>query len=216
MLIESIIKREGGTTVTLDGATYKFALPKHVAEVADVKHATHLLSIKEGFREVKRCDQSLNGNVQFQATAADVGLTAAGKKSKCGKRRGSATVARKRLAAAALTEMLADLRAGIVRRTLDQALAGGDEPRQSQPSWGANESRTPGAMRMQSLRARRRRGVRCCTIEFGEGSRLGPIIHAMVSRRILPVAAKNDPDMAMEGIYAYLDRCLNIRSPYSA
>lgn len=55
MLIESIIKRAKGTTVELDGVTYRF-LPsadhdgRHVAEVEDQRHIARLLAITDGFR----------------------------------------------------------------------------------------------------------------------------------------------------------------------
>lgn len=55
MLIESIIKRERGTFVTLDDVTYHFAPGAdgcHVAEVAEDRHAEILLSITEGYRAV--------------------------------------------------------------------------------------------------------------------------------------------------------------------
>lgn len=53
MLIESIIQREGGTTIELDKATYRFAPNEagaHVCEVKEGKHIGRLLSITEGFR----------------------------------------------------------------------------------------------------------------------------------------------------------------------
>lgn len=55
MKIESIIRREGGTTVTVGGVTYRF-LPgndgRHVAEVENESHAAKLLAITEGYRPV--------------------------------------------------------------------------------------------------------------------------------------------------------------------
>ncbi|AYO76437.1 hypothetical protein [Sphingobium yanoikuyae] len=53
MLIESIIKRQLGTKVTLLAGTYHFranAEGKHVAEVEDERDIATLLAIKEGFR----------------------------------------------------------------------------------------------------------------------------------------------------------------------
>lgn len=54
MLIESIIRRKNGTTVTLDDFDYLFAPrdgdERHTAEVEHQGHIAHLLAIKEGFR----------------------------------------------------------------------------------------------------------------------------------------------------------------------
>ena len=62
MLIESLIRRDGGTNVEMtntDGSPriYRFA-PQvaggpHLCEVADKADASTLLSIKEGYRQVK-------------------------------------------------------------------------------------------------------------------------------------------------------------------
>lgn len=54
MLIESIIQRKNGTTVTLDGVDYRFQPTpddkRHLAEVEHEPHVMQLLAIKEGFR----------------------------------------------------------------------------------------------------------------------------------------------------------------------
>ncbi|KFD27077.1 hypothetical protein [Sphingobium yanoikuyae] len=53
MLIESIIRRQGGSTVDLGSAKYHFRPDlegRHVAEVDDPAHIATLLAIKEGFR----------------------------------------------------------------------------------------------------------------------------------------------------------------------
>lgn len=55
MLIESIIRRPGGTRVTLDDKDYHFRPDVHDRHVADVKvqaHVARFLSIVEGFRPV--------------------------------------------------------------------------------------------------------------------------------------------------------------------
>ena len=62
MLIESLIRRDGGTNVEMTNADgspriYRFA-PQvaggpHLCEVADKADASTLLSIKEGYRQVK-------------------------------------------------------------------------------------------------------------------------------------------------------------------
>lgn len=52
MQIQSLIKRTGGTVVTLDGKDYKFQpdeLDRHVCDVTDKKHIQRFLSIPEGF-----------------------------------------------------------------------------------------------------------------------------------------------------------------------
>lgn len=52
-LIESIIKRNGGTKVELGGVQYHFkpqATGAHVASVEDEAHARRFLAIREGFR----------------------------------------------------------------------------------------------------------------------------------------------------------------------
>lgn len=51
--IECILKRPGGTTVTLNGRTYKFEPDKdgrHVCEVSNSDDAKRLLAIKEAYR----------------------------------------------------------------------------------------------------------------------------------------------------------------------
>lgn len=53
MKIESIIRRKGGTVVTLGGATYEFKPDesgRHVAEIDNIEHLGRLLDIKEGYR----------------------------------------------------------------------------------------------------------------------------------------------------------------------
>ena len=51
MKIESIIKRQQGSTVTLGDQTYRWnAGNGHVCEVEDPAHADRLLAVKEGFR----------------------------------------------------------------------------------------------------------------------------------------------------------------------
>ncbi len=55
MRIESIIRRQAGSSVTLGDKTYRFAAGddgRHVCEVEDPTHVERLLSIKEAFREV--------------------------------------------------------------------------------------------------------------------------------------------------------------------
>lgn len=54
MLIESIIRRKGGTHVKLDNTVYHFAPskdePRHLAMVDDADHIQTFLSIKDGYR----------------------------------------------------------------------------------------------------------------------------------------------------------------------
>lgn len=59
MLIESIIRRKSGTSVTLGESTYKFRVDdagRHVAEVDDQAHVATLLAIKDGFRLANASD----------------------------------------------------------------------------------------------------------------------------------------------------------------
>lgn len=60
MLIQSILIREGGSHVELDGVTYHFApIPtgEHVAEVESDDHIDRLLAIPEGFRVFRRAKE---------------------------------------------------------------------------------------------------------------------------------------------------------------
>lgn len=55
MLIECLIRREGGSRITLDGENYHFkpdgsSSPAHICEVASEEHARKLLAIKDGYR----------------------------------------------------------------------------------------------------------------------------------------------------------------------
>ena len=54
MLIKSLIKRDGGSLVNIDGINYSFqpdADGDHVCEVADKGHIEIFLSIAEGYAE---------------------------------------------------------------------------------------------------------------------------------------------------------------------
>lgn len=56
MKIESIIRREGGSKVTLDGVTYLFKPDesgRHVANIENIEHLGVLLEIREGYRVVE-------------------------------------------------------------------------------------------------------------------------------------------------------------------
>lgn len=62
MRIESIIRRQDGSTVTLGDKTYKFTVGDdgfHVCEVEDPAHIERLLSIKEGFRAASQAQAEL-------------------------------------------------------------------------------------------------------------------------------------------------------------
>lgn len=73
MKIESIIKRQQGSSVTLGNATYRWnAGNGHICEVEDASHAERLLAIKEGFRLVEE-----GGN-----PAPEANKTAGGRKKK--------------------------------------------------------------------------------------------------------------------------------------
>lgn len=61
MLIECIIKRNGGSHVSLGSETYHFRPGQngaHVAEVEDPEHVQRLLLIAEGFREAEAQEDS--------------------------------------------------------------------------------------------------------------------------------------------------------------
>jgi hypothetical protein len=52
MIIKSLIKRDGGSAINIDGVIYDFqpdADGDHVCDVSDSSHANLLLSITEGF-----------------------------------------------------------------------------------------------------------------------------------------------------------------------
>ena len=67
LIIESIIQREKGTVVELDGTTYHFKPlprdPRHLAEVLIQAHAERFLSIREGFRLVSGVLESTEQDV---------------------------------------------------------------------------------------------------------------------------------------------------------
>ncbi len=52
MKIKSIIEREDGHSVDLDGTVYEFNPPSHVCEVEDKQHLARFLSIPEGYELV--------------------------------------------------------------------------------------------------------------------------------------------------------------------
>lgn len=55
MKIESIIRREGGTQVDLDGESYHFKADdagRHVADVVNSDHVARFLAIPEGYRVI--------------------------------------------------------------------------------------------------------------------------------------------------------------------
>jgi len=69
MLIESIIKREGGTHVTLGENAYHFQPRedgRHVADVQDDEDADTLLAITEGYRAVDEDAQAASDTVKAE------------------------------------------------------------------------------------------------------------------------------------------------------
>lgn len=57
MIIESLIKREGGSVITLDGAEYHFepnSKGDHVCSITEQQHVNRLLSIKDGFAKYEQ------------------------------------------------------------------------------------------------------------------------------------------------------------------
>lgn len=72
-LIESILKRKGGTRVKLDDTDYHFVADddgRHIASVSDADHIAKLLAIPEGFR-LARAPKAA------PSSAAAVGINAA-------------------------------------------------------------------------------------------------------------------------------------------
>jgi hypothetical protein len=80
MIVKSIIKRVGGSEVTLDGQTYRFKPsadePRgdHVCEVADERHAAILLAIKDGYCDPDAIEDtpevvSINGTDDLDETS---------------------------------------------------------------------------------------------------------------------------------------------------
>lgn len=78
MLIECILKRDGGSKVDLGGITYHFAPDsegRHVAMVADPDHIGRLLSITEGYR-IPRASTSATAQAAVTAPIGAVGAVA--------------------------------------------------------------------------------------------------------------------------------------------
>lgn len=78
MLIECILKRDGGTKVELGNTTYHFAPDsegRHVAMVADPDHIGRLLSISEGYR-IPRAHTSATAQVAVSGAVGAVGAVA--------------------------------------------------------------------------------------------------------------------------------------------
>lgn len=66
--IESIIRRKGGTKVTLGGTTYHFTPDdegRHVAEVSKNAHIQRFLSITEGFRLLGDDEEGAGGDTDL-------------------------------------------------------------------------------------------------------------------------------------------------------
>ena len=64
-------------------------------------------------------------------------------------------------------------------------------------------ARSPAAERMRLFRERRRKGLRCVTIELHEDE-----IDALVRMGLLGAEMRNDADSIIEAMYAFFDRTL--------
>jgi hypothetical protein len=64
--------------------------------------------------------------------------------------------------------------------------------------------RSPAAKRMRRHRKRRRKGLRCVTIELRETE-----IEILVQRGLLQVDARNDARAVRKALYQYFDHTLN-------
>ena len=64
-------------------------------------------------------------------------------------------------------------------------------------------ARSPAAERMRRHRERRRKGLRCLTIELRETE-----IDALIGMKLLRAEMRNDPSAVSEALYAYFDRTL--------
>lgn len=82
MKIESLIRRPGGSRVTIDGAVYLFEPEQeggpHVARVDDPAHVERLLSVPEGFRALNRAEYSPNHKAPAQELTPDLDAMTAG------------------------------------------------------------------------------------------------------------------------------------------
>jgi hypothetical protein len=62
---------------------------------------------------------------------------------------------------------------------------------------------SPAAARMRLHRCRRRRGLRCLTIELRETK-----IDVLIGKGLLTSETRNDPDAVCDALYAHLDQTL--------
>jgi hypothetical protein len=73
------------------------------------------------------------------------------------------------------------------------------------PPTGKPAARSAAAERMHLHRERRRKGLRCLTIEFRERE-----IDALIRQGFLRAETRNDPNAVSEALYAYFDRTLGV------
>lgn len=76
ILIESILRRPGGTQVELDGVLYHFKatndpenLGRECCHIANAKHIQRLMGIPEGFRILETAADQANGGASITTTA---------------------------------------------------------------------------------------------------------------------------------------------------
>jgi hypothetical protein len=72
------------------------------------------------------------------------------------------------------------------------------------PPTAAPATHSPAAERMRLHRERRRKGLRCLTIELRETE-----IDALIRKGMLKTDARNDPDAILNALYAHLDHTLD-------
>jgi hypothetical protein len=72
------------------------------------------------------------------------------------------------------------------------------------PPTAAAANHSPAAERMRLHRERRRKGLRCLTIELRETE-----IDALIRKGMLKTDARNDPDAILNALYAHLERTLD-------
>jgi hypothetical protein len=69
----------------------------------------------------------------------------------------------------------------------------------------AEPARSAAAERMRLHRERRRKGLRCLTIELRETE-----IDALIGMKLLRAEMRNDPNAVSDALYAYFDRTLGV------
>jgi hypothetical protein len=79
-----------------------------------------------------------------------------------------------------------------------------DAEMMASPPSAVPAARSAAAERMRLHRERRRKGLRCLTIEFRETE-----IDALVRKELLKIEMRNDANAIIEALYAHFDRTLD-------